>query len=64
MTIRALSPTEIHRFVLALETRYRPVLWLAVTTGFRVSELRTLRFMLLKKISPSRQINHRSSTAR
>jgi hypothetical protein len=33
MTIRALSPTEIRRLVQALETRYRPVLLLAVTTG-------------------------------
>ena len=49
MTPRELSPADILRLEQALDTLYRPVLLLAVTTGFRVSELRTLRFIQLKK---------------
>ena len=48
MTTRALTPSEILRLAQALETQHRHrdrlFLLLAVTTGFRVSELLTLRF--------------------
>ena len=58
MTTRALSPSEIHLISQVIESRrrHRARLFrlLAVTTGFRVSELLTLRFSQL--LAPTSQV--------
>jgi integrase len=66
MTTRALTPSEILLLSQALEARRRHrdrlFLLLAVTTGFRVSELLTLRFSQL--LTPTSQVAKEITVAR
>jgi integrase len=66
MTTRALTPSEILLLAQTLELRHRHrdrlFLLLAVTTGFRVSELLTLRFSQL--INPAAQVAKEITVAR
>lgn len=66
MTTRTLTPPEIILLTQALETRHRHrdrlFLLLAVTTGFRVSELLTLRFSQL--LTPKSQVAKEITVAR